>query len=97
MLLTVRAIKRKKVLMHQQETGIPLKGQKLIYKGEVLQTGSVQTCGISDDDFLVVVVARSPDEVSELKEVDKVSESLCAACDDRQAEEVKLQLRAGEG
>ncbi|EKX47483.1 hypothetical protein GUITHDRAFT_106921 [Guillardia theta CCMP2712] len=61
--------------MHQQETGIPLKGQKLIYKGEVLQTGSVETCGISDDDFLVVVVARSPDEVSEVKEVDKKKSS----------------------
>ena len=43
-----------------QETGIPLAGQKLVYKGEVLQDGCVQDCGIVEDDFLVVVVVRPP-------------------------------------
>ena len=41
-----------------QETGIPLAGQKLVYRGEILTTGTVQDCGISDDDFLVVIVVR---------------------------------------
>lgn len=42
-----------------QETGIPLTGQKLVYKGSVLHTGSVQECGIAEDDFVVVVVVRA--------------------------------------
>jgi hypothetical protein len=39
-----------------QETGIPLAGQKLVYKGEVLHSGCVQDHCIADDEFLVVIV-----------------------------------------
>ena len=45
--------------MCEQETGIPLTGQRLVYKGEVLGAGTVSECGVSEDDFLVVVVVRS--------------------------------------
>ena len=41
-----------------QETGIPLAGQKLVYKGEVLHSGCVQDHCISEDEFLVVIVVR---------------------------------------
>ncbi len=30
-----------------------------MYKGTVLQSGSIQDCGIGEDDFLVVVVIRA--------------------------------------
>jgi len=40
-----------------QETGIPLSGQKLVYKGEVLHSGCVNKL-IAEDDFLVVIVVR---------------------------------------
>jgi len=51
-------------LRSRQETGIPLDGQRLVYKGEVLGSGSVQECGLNEDDFLVVVVVRMPSRPS---------------------------------
>ena len=47
-----------------QETGIPLQGQRLIYKGEELGSGSIEDKGFAEGDFLVVVVV-APQPLSE--------------------------------
>lgn len=55
-----RALDPDSLSVRDQETGIPLAGQRLVYKGEVLGSGSVSECGVNDDDFLVVVVVDYP-------------------------------------
>ncbi len=41
-----------------QDTGIPLAGQRLVFKGQELLTGTVAENGIMEGDFLVVVVVQ---------------------------------------
>ena len=41
-----------------QDTGIPLIGQRLVFKGQELVTGSVAENGINEEDFMVVVVVQ---------------------------------------
>ena len=41
-----------------QDTGIPLNGQRLVFKGQELILGSVEENGINEDDFIVVVVIQ---------------------------------------
>jgi hypothetical protein len=41
-----------------QDTGIPLAGQRLVFKGQELVTGTVAENGINEEDFVVVVVVQ---------------------------------------
>ena len=43
-----------------QDTGIPLSGQRLVFKGQELLAGSIEENGIVEEDFIVVVVVQQP-------------------------------------
>jgi hypothetical protein len=78
-----------------QDTGIPLNGQRLVFKGQELLAGNIDENGINEDDFIVVVVIQQPSiKKSEIKmsSVKSISRREDVAADEDQTSDLSHQF-----